>query len=98
VRKENWRSIVQELDLVPQNRGYDVLLVNPYYKSMLAVDTGINNHGAHVIKFKSGKLFCAPPLLTYLDRYHYPIRGEEQAEAIAQRDPDFKRIMGFRRK
>ena len=34
----------------------------------------------------------APILLTYLDLYHFPLRGQEQAEFMAERIPELKRI------
>jgi hypothetical protein len=34
----------------------------------------------------------SPPLLTFLDLYHFPLRGQEQAEFMAQRIPELKRI------
>ena len=82
------------LRLEPQDRGYDVLLIQPYYKALLSNSYGSENQGARLLHPKvGGSLYCSSPLLTYLDLYRYPIRGEEQAEAIAERDPDIKRIL-----
>lgn len=77
------RSQIEELlQLEPQERGYEVLLIEPYYKSML---------NAH-ISMQSGPLLCASPLLTFLDLYHFPLRGREQAEFLAERVASLKRI------
>lgn len=69
------------LQLEPQERGYEVLLIEPYYKSW--IDLGKD----------SGKYVRAcPSILTYLDLYHFPLRGQEQAEFMAERVPELKRI------
>lgn len=71
----------KKLLLEPQEKGYEVLLVEPYYKSLLknSYDSklGINS---------------SPPILTFLDLYHFPLRGREQAEFMAERLPVLKRI------
>jgi hypothetical protein len=69
------------LQLEPQERGYEVLLIEPYYKMLLKQD-----------KKDSKKIGICPPLLAFLDLYHFPLRGQEQAEFIAQRAPELKRI------
>lgn len=77
------RPQIEELLLLePQERGYEVLLIEPYYKSML---------NAHM-SMQSGSLFCASPLLTFLDLYHFPLRGQEQAVFLAERVASLKRI------
>jgi hypothetical protein len=69
------------LQLEPQERGYEVLLIEPYYKSLIKQN------------MKGGKDICeCPLLLAFLDLYHFPLRGQEQAEFIAQRAPEIKRI------
>ena len=69
------------LQLEPQERGYEVLLIEPYYKMLLKQNR------------KDGKeVSICPLLLTFLDLYHFPLRGQEQAEFIAQRAPELKRI------
>ncbi|MEX1012070.1 MAG: type IV toxin-antitoxin system AbiEi family antitoxin [Waddliaceae bacterium] len=69
------------LQLEPQERGYEVLLIEPYYESLLSlgVDSGLD-------------LKICPALLTFLDLYHFPLRGQEQAEFMAERVPELKRI------
>ena len=69
------------LQLEPQERGYEVLLIEPYYKSLLSL-------GVDLCK---GLKIC-PVLLTFLDLYHFPLRGQEQAEFMAERIPELKRI------
>lgn len=59
------------LQLEPKERGYEVLLIEPYYKTLLKQNQ------------KSGKgISICPFLLTVLDLYHFPLRGQEQAEFI----------------
>ena len=69
------------LQLEPQERGYEVLLIEPYYESLL-------NLGRDSVK---GMKVC-PVFLTFLDLYHFPLRGQEQAEFMAERIPELKRI------
>ncbi len=69
------------LQLEPQERGYEVLLIEPYYKMLLKQNR------------KDGKeVGICPLLLAFLDLYHFPLRGQEQAEFMAQRAPELKRI------
>lgn len=62
---------------------YDVLLIKPYHKNLLtkaycsSASKGIN---------------ISSPLLTFLDLYHFPLYGLEQAEFMAERIPELKRI------
>ena len=69
------------LQLEPQERGYDVLFIEPYYKMLLKQN---KNDGKEI--------GVCPLLLTFLDLYHFPLRGQEQAEFIAQRAPELKHI------
>lgn len=76
-------EIEKLLFLKGQERGYDVLLIEPYYK-------GILNLGAHT----ENGFNISPPILTYLDLYNFPLRGHEQAEFMGMRIPEIKRIKG----
>lgn len=67
--------------LEPQERGYEVLLIKPYYKSLLQQS-----------KAAGDRLKASSPLLTFLDLFHFPLRGQEQAEFLAQRNPELKHI------
>ncbi|NGX37709.1 MAG: hypothetical protein K1000chlam2_00871 [Chlamydiae bacterium] len=69
------------LQLEPQERGYEVLLIKPYYKSLLNQDINLGK-----------PIRTSPILLAYLDLYHFPLRGQEQAEFMAKRIPSLKRI------
>lgn len=74
-------QLEKKLLLEPQEKGYEVLLIEPYYKSLLR------------IAYNSNKDICvSPPILTFLDLYHFPLRGQEQAEFMAERLPELKRI------
>ncbi len=74
-------KLEEALQLEPQERGYEVLLIEPYYKGLL--DCGEESS-------KSVKI--CPILLTFLDLYHFPLRGQEQAEFMAERVPELKRL------
>jgi hypothetical protein len=69
------------LQLEPQERGYEVLLIEPYYKTLLKQN---KKHGKEI--------GICPLLLAFLDLYNFPLRGQEQAEFIAQRAPELKHI------
>jgi len=69
------------LQLEPKERGYEVLLIEPYYKVLIKQNK------------KDGKeIGICPLLLTFLDLYHFPLRGREQAEFMAERALNLKRI------
>jgi len=74
-------QLEKKLLLEPQERGYEVLLIEPYYKSLLknTSDSGLDFN-------------VSPSTLTFLDLYHFPLRGQEQAEFMAERLPELKRI------
>ena len=74
-------KIEDALQLEPQERGYEVLLIEPYYKSLLNLNMS-----------SSENVRSSPTLLTFLDLYHFPLRGLEQAEFIAERIPELKRL------
>lgn len=74
------------LKLSPKERGYDVLLIEPYYKAMLSQCITQQKDCSKTL------ISCAPALLTFLDLYHFPLRGIEQAESMAQRILELKRI------
>lgn len=74
-------QLEKKLLLEPQERGYEVLLIEPYYKSLLK-NTSESNLDINV----------SPSILTFLDLYHFPLRGQEQAEFMAERLPELKRI------
>jgi DNA-binding transcriptional regulator YhcF (GntR family) len=73
-------KLEDSLQLEPQERGYDVLLIEPYYKALLTQENPSNN------------LPTSSPLLTFLDLYHYPLRGLEQAEFMVKCIPALNRI------
>ncbi|MDP1835646.1 MAG: hypothetical protein Q8K75_06910 [Chlamydiales bacterium] len=75
------KRVEETLQLEPQERGYEVLLIDPYYNGLL---------GTESISEKGVK--ASPALLTFLDLYHYPLRGQEQAEFMAERIPELSRI------
>ena len=74
-------QLEKKLLLEPQEKGYEVLLIEPYYKSLLRA-----THNS------SQDFSASPPILTFLDLYHFPLRGQEQAEFMARRLLELKRI------
>ncbi len=83
MQKDNRDTIEKLLRLEPVDRGYDVLIIEPYYDAIL------EKH-AHNVEDKK----LTPALLNYLDLYHYPLRGKEQAEHLLRRHPDLKHLSG----
>ncbi len=73
------QHVEQALLLEPQERGYEVLIIAPYYKSMLEESV------------VQGSPYSSP-LLTVLDLYHFPLRGHEQARFMLERMDIFKCI------
>ena len=78
---KNKSMIEKVLHLEPQNRGYDVLLIEPYYKHMV-----------RSCLQPEKQLHQTRPILTYLDLFHFPLRGIEQAEYLAENIEEIKRI------
>lgn len=74
-------QLEKQLLLEPQERGYEVLLIEPYYKSLLKSTSDSDL-----------EINVSPSILTFLDLYHFPLRGQEQAEFMAERLPELKRI------
>ncbi len=79
-------ELEKKLKLTPKERGYDVLLIEPYYKSMLNQSIIQQTHHSKQC------ILHSPLLLTFLDLYHFPLRGIEQAEFLVQHFPELKRI------
>lgn len=75
------------LQLEPQERGYDVLLIDPYYKMLIKKN-----------KKNSKEIDICPLFLTFLDLYHFPLRGQEQAEFIAQKASEIRRVYKNRKR
>lgn len=65
-------KIVSQLGLQELDRGYELLLIKPYYSALL---DKIKDNGNKIWK-------DAYALLTVLDLCHFPIRGLEQAETL----------------
>lgn len=77
------KRLEQVLLLEPQERGYEVLLIEPYYKALLLQESNSRS-----------KIQASSALLTYLDLYHFPLRGREQADFLAERIPKLKCMWG----
>jgi hypothetical protein len=80
------QKLEKALKLSPKERGYDVLLIEPYYKAMLnqSIESQKDDLKKHLAR--------SSILLTFLDLYHFPLRGIEQAESMAQRISELKKI------
>jgi hypothetical protein len=76
----------KSLTLVEQDRGYEVLLVQPYYIEV-------------VQRFSAGKdeekWTPAMAILTFLDLFHYPLRGREQAESLFRKTKVLSRLCSW---
>lgn len=81
LEKNHLKGIENVLDLEPRESGYEVLIIEPYYKEILKTSEFLS-HGVRV----------SSPILTLLDLFHFPLRGREQAEYIASRDNQLSKI------
>lgn len=79
-------KIVEKLNLVEMDRGYQLLLIKPYYKSLVSL---MNNNNVSESTLNSYEL------LTFLDLIHYPIRGLEQAEVLFKKSSFLKSISSW---
>lgn len=76
------REILENLlRLEPRDRGYEVLLIKPYYSSIASEKSENFNH-----------ISVSSPLLTLLDLYHFALRGHEQAEHLLRKHPALQRL------
>ncbi|MCM2321805.1 MAG: hypothetical protein NDJ90_00920 [Oligoflexia bacterium] len=76
-------KLARKFGLIEQDRGYEVLLIEPYY---LEVVRRFNKDRSDPI-WKS-----AFAVLTFLDLYHFPLRGREQAEVLFRKTPALKTL------
>ena len=86
----NWKkisSIASKLSLVEQDRGYDVLLIEPYYHHFVSL---------YFENYNKPDWNSAYEILTFLDLYHFPIRGREQAEALFRKSSALKSICSWK--
>jgi predicted transcriptional regulator len=82
-------GIEKLLELEPKEKGYQVLIIQPYYKSFLR-----NQMDKLLVNRNSDELLYSPELLTFLDLYNFPLRGREQAEYVASRFEIIKSVYG----
>ena len=89
-------QIEELLQLESQERGYEILLIEPYYKKMLDVNLYMQHSEIKQqdveLNTKINNLSYTSVLMTFLDLYHFPLRGQEQAIFMAERLPELKRI------
>ena len=73
------QTLEKKLYLEAQDRGYKVLIISPYYKDCLTA--------------QDSTLHFTDSLQTYLDLYHFPLRGQETAEFLAGRDAQLIKVL-----
>ena len=83
LKKDLRQELEKVLKLEPVDKGYQVLLIEPYYSKMLKIQKKTD--------IKS-KIYISPPLLTFLDLYHFPLRGHEQAEQLLRTNSRLNKI------
>jgi len=76
------KKIEKILKLEPKEMGYDVLLIEPYYRDLLVQS-----------KEEKEKIKRASWILTYLDLYHFPLRGSEQAQYLLEKHSGHESIL-----
>lgn len=72
--KESGALFENHLNLRPVDQGANVILVSPYYKHSVFYDIQ-----------KVNTLWVVSDIQLYLDLYHYPLRGLEQAEHLYEK-------------
>ncbi|MBX2989426.1 MAG: hypothetical protein KF802_16175 [Bdellovibrionaceae bacterium] len=81
----NWNKLEKVVDTLKArelDRGYELLLIKPYYSALLN----------RVSQSDSGPWLKAYYLLTILDLCHFPLRGIEQAESLYRKADFLKTI------
>ena len=84
----NWKNLpklTEQLDLIELDRGYEVLLVKPYYTSLVE----------KIFEDADKKWMQAYEVLTVLDLLHFPLRGIEQAETLFRKSEILKNICSW---
>lgn len=56
-------------------------MIEPYYKARLNMSSEVD-----------GDVKVSPIILTFLDLYHFPLRGQEQADFMAERLSELKGV------
>lgn len=74
-------NLEKKLHLTPKERGYQVLILKPLYKAILAFE-----------RKRARDVSVTPALLSVLDLFHFPLRGREQAEQIIRKTDYLKDI------
>lgn len=75
---ESKHCVEEVLSLKPQENGGDVLIIQPFYKSLLK---------------RSMYHLATSPLLTFLDLYHFPPYGRKQAEYMLEHVNELKDLV-----
>ena len=86
----DWNQVerlTKKLGLVEQDQGYEVLLLKPYYDQVVL---SFRDHS------NDPQWNSAYSILTFLDLYHYPLRGREQAEALFRKQKALSSICSWK--
>lgn len=84
----NWKNLpkmTEPLGLTELDRGYEVLLIKPYYTSLIE----------KIYKDADKNWMQAYEILTVLDLLHFPLRGIEQAETLFRKSEVLKNICSW---
>jgi len=69
--------IEKSFKLIEQERGYEILLLKPYYEKIVH---------RYFNQPKDPLAINSYALLTFLDLFNYPLRGREQAESLFRKN------------
>lgn len=83
----NFAKTVKALQLVEMDRGYEILLVKPYYSALISHFSNTRSSGTWLDSYA---------LLTFLDLFHFPLRGIEQAETFFRKTEFLNSICPWR--
>lgn len=86
---KDWDSlprVVDRLDLQELDRGYELLLIKPYYSSLIEKVQMLDPNDIWMRSYN---------LLVVLDLCHFPLRGVEQAEAVFRKADFLKDICSW---
>lgn len=79
-------NVVEKLDLQELDRGYEFLLIKPYYSSLIEKVQMFDQTDVWMRSYN---------LLVVLDLCHFPLRGVEQAEAVFRKANFLKDICSW---
>jgi DNA-binding Lrp family transcriptional regulator len=76
-------KLIDNLGLQELERGYEILLIDPYYSALVS----------NIMDKKQRKTWLdSYQILTFLDLFHYPLRGIEEAEVLFRKSSILNKI------